>query len=64
LLPEIKTLYERIIIALNEYRKSTRIIAAYYEYLKSIEFKYNESIEKFLKDNELFTMLGVQPDTR
>lgn len=63
LLPEIKALYERI-IAKNEDRKSTKIITAYYEYLKTIDFKYNESIEKYLKDNELFNMLGVQPDTR
>lgn len=53
LLPEIKSLYEAI-IAKNEYRKSTGIITNYYNLLKENEFKQTETIDKFMKENNLY----------
>ena len=53
LLPEIKSLYEAI-IAKNENRKSTGIITNYYNLLKENEFKQTETIDKFMKENNLY----------
>lgn len=63
LLPEIKTLYEKI---KNEEPESqtTKIIFSYYSFLAQHDFKENDSIEVFLKTNNLSSMLGVQPHTR
>jgi len=63
LLPEMKKLYEKI-IARNESRKSTTIISDYYELLNTKGFQEPDDISKFLKSKGLYSMLGVQPDTR
>jgi len=63
LLPELKNKYEKI-IAKNDSRKSTEVIAKYYEFLKTKDFKQPENIEKFMEDNGFYSMLGVQPDNR
>lgn len=63
LLPEIKSLYEKII---NEELESptTKIISSYYTFLARHDFKENDSIPIFLNTNNLSTMLEVQPNTR
>lgn len=62
LLPEIRTLYEKI---KNEEPESqtTKIISSYYDFLAQHNFK-DDSIDVFLKANNLSTMLAVQPHTR
>jgi len=63
LLPELNKLYLKIIFR-NETLKSTKVIKDYYELLRSNNFKMPEKIDSFLKENDLFLMLGVQPETR
>jgi hypothetical protein len=63
LLPEVKKLYEKI-IAQNDSRKSSKIISDYYGILKTNNFKQPEDIDKFLEEKGLFSMSGIQPDTR
>ncbi|MDP4207834.1 MAG: hypothetical protein Q8928_03360 [Bacteroidota bacterium] len=63
LLPELKKLYEKI-IERKDARKSSKIISDYYDLLKNNDFKQPDNLSKFLKDNGLFSMLGVQPETR
>ncbi|MGZ3884812.1 MAG: hypothetical protein ACXVPQ_02885 [Bacteroidia bacterium] len=63
LLPEVKTLYEKIIREEPE-SATTKIIASYYAFLSRHDFKDNDSISIFLKGNDLSTMLAVQPHTR
>jgi hypothetical protein len=50
LLPEIKKLFEKI-IARKDARKSSKVIANYYAYLKANDFKQPENMDKFFKDN-------------
>ena len=53
LLPEIKNIYEKV-IAKNDNRKSTEIITKYYNLLKEKEFKQNDDIDRFMKENKLY----------
>lgn len=63
LLPEIKTLYKSIMKESPD-SPTTKIISSYYTFLSRHNFKENDSIQIFLKTNDLSTMLAVQPDTR
>lgn len=63
LFPEINKLYLKI-ISHHESLKSTGVIKEYYELLKASDFKMPYQIDQFLKDNELFSMLGMEPETR
>lgn len=63
LLPEIKKLYEKIIKEVPD-SPTTKIISSYYSFLARQNFKENDSIQLFLKANNLSTMLAVQPHTR
>jgi len=63
LLPEIKTLYEKIMKE-ETASPATKIISSYYSLLSRHNFKYNDSVDMFLKANDLSTMLAVQPQTR
>ena len=63
LLPEVKTLYEEIMVEGTE-SPTTKIISSYYAFLARHDFKENDSIQSFLKTNNLSTMLAVQPHTR
>jgi len=63
LLPELKTLYEGV-ISRNDSKESTRVIALYYERLKARQLTRPDNMEGFLNDNGLYSMMGVQPDTR
>lgn len=63
LLPEVKTLYEKIAGEGTE-SPTTKIISSYYAFLARHDFKENDSIQIFLKTNNLSTMLAVQPHTR
>jgi len=63
LLPEIKLLYEKIIQE-DKDSKTSRIISSYYSLLEQHNFKTNDDINKFLEENNLSTMLAVQPTLR
>jgi len=63
LLPEVKALYEKI-IAQNGSRKCQKIVSEYYDLLKANDFKELEKVDDFLKSKDLYSMLGVQPETR
>jgi hypothetical protein len=63
LLPEMKTLYEKIIGEGTE-SPTTKIISSFYALLARHDFKENDSIQIFLETNNLSTMLAVQPHTR
>ncbi|HKC66731.1 MAG TPA: hypothetical protein VKG26_00740 [Bacteroidia bacterium] len=63
LLPEIKTLYEKIKTD-DTTLASTKLIAAYYNFLARHNFTDNDSIELFTKAHHIMPMLGVQPPTR
>lgn len=63
LLPELKMLYKGI-VSRNDSKESTRVVALYYELLKARKFIRPDDLENFLKDNGLYSMMGVQPDTR
>ena len=63
LIPELKRLYLKV-ISRNDSLKSTQVIKDYYELLKKSDFKEPENLDQFLKVNELFSMIGVQPETR
>ena len=61
--PSVKKLYETI-IARNDSKRSTKVISEFYALLETTGFKMPENLDQFLKDRGLYTMLGVQPDTR
>ncbi len=63
IVPEIKALYEEI---MKEDAQSniTKIIISYYSFLSKNNFKEPENIDKFLKENNLSSMLAVQPFLR
>ncbi len=63
LIPEIKDLYESIVES-DSKGKSTQIIKAYYNLLRQNKFKHSESLDKYLKEQGLNSMLGIQPHTR
>jgi hypothetical protein len=63
LLPEVKTLYEKIMGEGTE-STTTKIISSYYGFLARHDFQENDSIPIFLKTYNLSTMLAVQPHTR
>jgi hypothetical protein len=62
-LPEIREIYKQY-IEKNPDRKSTQIIEDYYNFIERHEFRYNDSIDLFLKKHNLSSMLGVQPHLR
>lgn len=61
--PEIKTLYESIMMEDSE-SPTSKIITSYYNFLSRHNFKENDSIRHFMEANRLSGMLGVQPHTR
>lgn len=63
LLPEVKAIYEK---AMKEETnsKTSQLISSYYSLLARHDFKQTDSVDVFLKENHLSTMLGVQPATR
>ncbi len=63
LLPGLKQLYEKI-IRTDSKSETGKIISSYYSLLARHGFKENDSIDVFLKNNGLSTMISVQPDTR
>ncbi|MFI5142243.1 MAG: hypothetical protein ACHQII_07800 [Bacteroidia bacterium] len=63
LLPEIKTLYEKIMKD-DPASATTKIVTSYYNILARHDFNQNDSLDIFLKANDLTSMLGVQPPTR
>ncbi len=63
LLPDLKQLYEKI-ISTDSKSETGKIISSYYSMLARHGFKENDSINVFLKNNGLSTMLSVQPSTR
>jgi hypothetical protein len=63
ILPEVKKLYESIIN--KEADSPTKnIVSSYYSFLGRHNFQENDSIDLFLKSNNLSTMLAVQPHNR
>jgi len=63
LIPELKRLYQKI-ISRDDSLNSTRVIKDYYGFLKASDFKEPKNLDKFLKVNDLYSMIGVQPETR
>ena len=63
LLPELRKLYLKI-TKRDDSRKSTNVIKDYYELLRVSDFSMPADLDQFLKDNELYSMNGVEPDTR
>lgn len=63
LLPEIKSMYEKIMKEKNK-SASRDIISSYYSFLSRHQFKENDSIPLFLKSKNLNSMLSVQPHNR
>ena len=63
LFPELNKLYQKIIVR-QDSLKSTKTIKDYYELLKMSDFKTPADMESFLKRHGLYSMKGVQPDTR
>lgn len=63
LLPEVKQLYEKIITETND-SKTKQIISSYYALLARHDFKDNDSIAVFFKENNVTSMLATQPHTR
>ena len=63
LFPELKKLYSKI-RSRHDSLNSTGTIKEYYELLKNSGFKKPADMDTFLKKHELFSMRGVQPDTR
>jgi len=63
LIPELKRLYQKI-ISRDDSLNSTRVIRDYYGFLKASDFKEPKNLDKFLKVNDLYSMIGVQPETR
>ncbi|MCF8373627.1 MAG: hypothetical protein K9H64_18545 [Bacteroidales bacterium] len=61
--PDIRELYKQY-IEKNPNRKSTEIIDNYYKFIEKHDFRYNDSIDLFLKNYNLSSMLGVQPHLR
>jgi hypothetical protein len=62
-MPEVKNIYEKA-IQQDTSSKTSKIISSYYAFLARHDFKENDSINDFLKDHKLSTMIAVQPDTR
>jgi len=63
LLPEVKTIYEKAIQE-DPDSKTSQLISSYYNFLSRHDFKQTDSVDVFLKEHKLSTMLGVQPATR
>jgi hypothetical protein len=63
LLPEVKMLYEAIIKS-GPQTKSTEVIKGYYQLLAANDFKHSPRADDYVKNQELGSMLGVQPHTR
>jgi len=63
LFPLVHNLYLKI-ISRHDSLKSTRVIKEYYELLKASDYTRPDHLDKFLTDNELFSMVGVQPENR
>ncbi len=63
LLPEMKLLYEKI-ISEKPGSKTSKIISGYYELLVRENFKQSSQIDSFLNQNQLNTMLAVEPQNR
>ena len=63
LIPEVKSIYERVIQE-DSISSSGRVITAYYKFLSKHSFGYNDSINVFLETFGLSSMLGMQPHTR
>jgi len=63
LFPIIHDLYLEIVSRHNSL-KSTSVIKEYYELLKESNFTRPDHLDQFLTDNELFSMIGMQPETR
>ncbi|MEI8204544.1 MAG: hypothetical protein WCH34_16095 [Bacteroidota bacterium] len=63
LVPEIKALYEKIMKE-DAQSKITKIITSYYSFLSKNNFKEIDGIDNFLKENNLSSMLAVQPFLR
>jgi hypothetical protein len=63
LLPEVKSIYEKILKEDSE-SQTTQIITSYYNFLSRHDFTENDSVPLFMKSNKLISMLGVQPDNR
>ena len=63
LFPELNKLYRKI-LSRTDSLNSTGTIKEYYELLKNSGFKMPADMDTFLKRHELFSMKGVQPDTR
>lgn len=60
---QIKALYQSYVKE-NPNRISAKIVEDYYKFIKRHGFKYNDSINLFLKKYNLSSMLGVQPHSR
>ena len=63
LIPEVKSIYERVMQE-DSISNSGRVITAYYKFLSKHSFVYNDSINVFLETFGLSSMLGIQPHTR
>ena len=63
LFPVIHNLYLNI-ISRHDSLKSTGVIKEYYKLLKASDFTRPDHLDQFLRENELFSMLGVEPETR
>lgn len=63
LIPEVKDIYEREARE-NPESRTGKIIGPYVDFLARHNFKYTDSVDVFLKERHLSTMLGVQPPLR
>jgi len=63
LIPELQALYEQI-VSKNDSRKSSKTIAEFYALVKSNNFSMPATLNQFLDERGLSSMLGVQPETR
>jgi hypothetical protein len=63
LIPEVKTIFERVIQG-DSTSNTGKVIKAYYKFLLKNNFIYSDSISVFLESFGLSSMLGVQPHNR
>jgi len=63
LMPEVKSIYRKAIHE-DKNSRTSKIISSYYDFLARHNFKYDDSVDVFLKQHGLSTMIGIQPDTR
>ncbi len=61
--PEVKTVYEKA-MRQDTSSKTAKLISSYYALLARHNFKQTDSVNVFLKEHKLTTMLAVQPDNR